>query len=232
MPTAVPFPSRGITLSLGSSEGAKPTKDWIGTPSQKDIELFLWFVIRNPASRQPTASGHQTSPMQSDFCSYSLRTPGMRGSDITRRIYACARLLEITGESNWEACRKVAGYLEDHLGKTRRGPTRNVSAVRDFLNNVNTVRSIYNQAKRHHRWKEKLPEQDLELEHWWRFFLFFKGWAEPQYYVAVEESNCRGISIESLCKEIEARPGKAGAVVSSVIRKLRESYPPDLSRIR
>lgn len=264
MPTAQPFPADGITLLLGSPDGGKPTKDWIGNPTQQDIELFLWFLLAdgNVATRPPAFGGHQKVQMHGNFCAYGLPTPGIRGSDLTRRIYSCVRVLEFTGETNWEACRRVASYLEHRLGTTRRGrrpnatglavedaaasatgapspgitltvsicrpcwerakrrvpaskqvagtpmcsrcwsgksfpdeegrerPNHisNASAPHDFLNKVNTIRSIYNRAKDHHRWQEKLPERDLELEHWWGAFLHFNEWAQAKYATAAEDS--------------------------------------------
>jgi hypothetical protein len=298
MPTAQPFPADGITLPLGSPDGGKPTKDWIGSPTPQDIALFLWFLLAdgNVATRPPAFGRHQKAQMHGNFCAYGLPTPGIKGSDLTRRIYACVRVLEFTGETNWEACRRVASYLEHRLGRTRRGrrPTAiglpdedaaarapctplpgttlrtsicrpcwertkrrvpaikhvagtpmchecwsgkslpdeerrerhnhisNTSAPHDFLNKVNTVRSIYNRAKDRHRWKEKLPERDLELESWWGQFLWFKEWAEATYAGAIVDSQRRGISIEDLCQEIQARYGKLSAVVSSVIKKIRD----------
>jgi hypothetical protein len=298
MPTAQPFPAGGITLSLGSPDGGKPTKDWFGKPSQQDVELFLWFLLAsgNVATRTPAVGGHQKVQMQGNFCAYGLPTPGIRGSDLTRRIYACVRVLELTGETNWEACRRVVSYLEHRLGRTRRGRRpeatglpdadaaaraprtplpgttlrtsicrpcwerakrrvpaikhvagtpmchqcwsgkslpdeerrtkhnhiSNTSAPNDLLHEVNTVRSLYNRAKDRHRWKEKLPERDLELESWWGQFLWFKEWAQATYAEAIVDSQRRGISIEDLCQEIQVRYGNLSAVVSSVIKKIRE----------
>ena len=170
MSNALPFPAGGITLLLGSPDGGKPTKDWIGTPSEEVIEVFLRFLLLNVATRPPSASGHQTLPIRGRFCEYGFPTPGMRGSDLTRRIYACVRLLELTGETNWQACKRVADYLQDRLARPKRGRRPKCSAPRDLLNQADTVRSLYNHIKRHHRWKEKLSERDLELEHWWVLF--------------------------------------------------------------
>lgn len=118
--------------------------------------------------------------------------------------------------------RGTASYLDDRLGKSKRGRRSSPSTPHDFLNRVNIVRSIYNHAKNRHRWKEKLPERDLELESWWGQFLLFKKWAEARYAATILDSQQRGISIEDLYQEIQVRYGKHGAVVSSVIKKIRE----------
>jgi hypothetical protein len=226
MSAAVPFPPEGITLLLRSPDRGKPTKDWIGKPSEEDIDLFLWFLLDegNVATRRPAVSGHQNLLMRGNFCAYGLPTSGIRTSDLTRRIYACVRVLELAGETNWEACRRVAAarYLEYRLGKTKRGRRPKPSASADFLNKVNTVRGIYNSAKGHHRWKEGLPERDQELEYWWGHFLLFKEWAQAEYAIAIAESQRRAISMDDLCKEIKGRAEKPGAVISSVIGKIRE----------
>lgn len=226
MSIAVPFPPEGITLLFGSPDRGKPTKDWIGKPSEEDIDLFLWFLLDegNVATRPRPVGGHQNLPMRGNFCTYGLPTSGIRTSDLTRRIYACVRVLELAGETNWEACRRVAAarYLEYRLGKTKRGRRRKPSVTADFLNKVNTVRGIYNSAKGHHRWKGRLPERDLELEYWCGLFLLFKEWAQAEYAIAIAESQRRAISIDDLCKEIQGRSEKPDAVVSSVIRKIRE----------
>jgi hypothetical protein len=226
MRTAVPFPPEGITLLFGSPDGGMPTKDWIGKPSEEDIELFLWFVLDegNIATRPRAVGGHQDLPMQGNFCAYGLRTSGIRTSDLTRRIYACVRVLELAGETNWEACRRVAAarYLEYRLGNTKRGRRRKPSAPADFLNKVSTVRAIYNSAKARHRWKGGLPERDLELEYWWGSFLHFKEWAQSKYAIAIPESQRRAISMDDLCKEIQGRSDKLAEVLPSVIRKIRE----------
>lgn len=160
--------------------------------------------------------------MHGNFCTYGLPTPGIRGSDLTRRIYASVRVLELAKETNWEACRRVASDLDERLGKSKRGSRSKPSSPHDFLNKVNTVRSIYNRAKDRHRWKERLPERDLELESWWGQFLWFKEWAQARYAATIVDSQRRGISTEDLCQEIQARYGKLRAVVSSVIKKIRE----------
>lgn len=186
--------------------------------------MFLWFLLApgNVATRASAVGGHQKVQMQGNFCAYGLPTPGIRGSDLTRRIYACVRVLEQAEETNWEACRRVASYLDYRLGKSKRGSRPRPSAPHDFLNKVTTVRSIYNRAKNRHRWKEKLPERDLELESWWGQFLWFKKWAQARYAATTVDSHRRGISIEDLCQEIQVRYGKASAVVSGVIKKIRE----------
>lgn len=219
-----PFPAEGITLVLGSPDGGKPTKDWIGKPSEQDVQTFLWFLLAdgNVATRIPAVGGHQKVQMHGNFCTYGLRTPSIRGSDLTRRIYACIRVLEFAGVTNWQACKQVAGYLGDRLGKTKRGRRPKTSAPPDLFNKAYTVRNSYHLAKKCHRWKEKLPERDLELENWWGLFLHFKEWAQATYATAVEDSQRRGISIETLCQEIQARSGRPGAVICNVIRTIYE----------
>lgn len=225
LPNGVPeFPIQGITFHGGGPiYGERPTKDWIVNPSSQDIELFLWFLLCNVASRPPAEGGHQTLPMRGNFCTYGFPTPGIRESDLSRRIYAGVRFLEeIAGEKNAAACGRVRSYVGGHFGKTERGRKRKTSRQSDIFDEVQILRSIYNHAKDRHRWKEKLPERDLELEHWWGLFLHFKEWAQRRYYLAVEESDRRGISIDDFCNEYQARFGSLGRVVSSVVKKIRE----------
>ena len=132
---------------------------------------MVFVRSRQRGDSPPAVGGHQKSLMRGRFCCYGFPTPGMRGSDLTRRIYAAVRLLELVGEGNWKACVSVATYLEFRLGKTKRGRRPKISARRDFLNKVDTVRALYNDAKRRHRWREKLHARDVELEHWWGLFL-------------------------------------------------------------
>lgn len=108
--------------------------------------------------------------------SYGTPTPEMRGSDISRRIYAAVRILEITGESNWDACVTVAERLKGRLGRSRRGRGPRSDGSIEFAHLVETVRSLYNRYKtRGHRWKQFLPGHDHELEYWWGAFLAFRG---------------------------------------------------------
>jgi hypothetical protein len=207
---------------MTAEQGERPTREWIGSPSREDIELFLWFVHRHVGSRPPGKTKHQTAQIAGDFIAWG-RGGGrsvMRATDRTWRIYASVSLLEILGEANWEACREVAEQDQDRLGTTKRGRPRKQPTPSACYEKVETIRGQYNWAKRHHRWPEKLPERDLELEFWWGAFLHFKAWALAQSQAALRESSGRGISIEQWCKETEAAYVIAGRIVSDVVREL------------
>lgn len=170
----IPFPENGITFLGGFPDGGEPTTVWIGKPSEKDIELFLWFLFSNVASRPRGAGRHQTRQIEGTLRAYGKPTSHIRGSDLSLRIYAGVRLLEITGKTNKEACATVATFLCERLGASKRGRPRNTDRERDSIDRMQTVRSLYNTRKKCHRWPEKLPQRDLELEDWWGSFLNFR----------------------------------------------------------
>ena len=130
--------------------------------------------------------------MTGPFTSYA-KSKGQRGSDFTARIYAAVRLLEISGTSNLEACREIAKYpsVEARLRPSNRGRPRRTSRGRDFLDQVHTVRGLYNSYKRRHPFPEKLPRTDCVLELWWRQFLQVREWAQA----TIEETNRKRVSI-------------------------------------
>jgi hypothetical protein len=220
MQTPQPFPPEGVTFFGGPIDGERPTREWIGTPSQQDQELFLWLLFENIANRPQGKGGHQHLQLVGNFVTYGTPTPQMRGSDLSRRIYAAVRLLEICGETNYEACRRVGACLEGRIGSTKRGRPRKSHRPPDFLDRVQTVRSEYNGYKSRHRWPEKLPARDFELEFWWCHFLFFKTWATQKYQDAVDQSKSMRISVEDWCRQRFGSHGKLGAIISNAVRKL------------
>lgn len=160
-------PERFVALS---------TADWIGKPSKQDIEFFLWCMFQTVAGRSAGRSKHQNEQISGPFITYG-KSKGQRESDFVQRIYAAVRLLELSGESNWEACCEVANSVQPRLGTTNRGRPRKALRAREFLDHVNNVRGLFNSYKPHHPFPEKLPNRDTELESWWGHFLDLRKWA-------------------------------------------------------
>ena len=160
-------PERVVALS---------TADWIAKPSKQDIEFFLWCMFETVAERPAGKNKHQSEQISGPFITHG-KSKGQRVSDFVERIYAAVRLLEISGESNWEACRKVAASVQPVLRVTKRGRPRKASRAPDFLDQVNNVRGLFNSYKPHHPFPEKLPNTDTVLEFWWGHFLDLRKWA-------------------------------------------------------
>jgi hypothetical protein len=224
-----PFPAGGVVVYGGGGvPGLKPTAEWIGKPTPADIELFLCCLFNHVATRPRGVGKHQGEQIEGDFIAYARPSFQMRGTDRSQRIYAGVRVLEITGETNFEGCRRVAEILETRIGKTKRGGRRKGNRPPDFFDKIATVRSLYNRAKDRHRWPEKLPTRDEELEIWWRNFLDFRDWGEPVYLRARSEADRRGIQIKQVCEELASNAQFAfGRIYSQVVMEFHRCYKND-----
>jgi len=184
-----------------------PTADWIGKPSEQDIQFFLWCMFETIAKRPQGKGKHQSEQITGPFVTYG-KSKGQRASDLSSRIYAAVRLQELLGVTNWESCRRVAAHasVESHLRTTKRGRPRQAQCPADFLDSVQIVRGLYNSYKRRHRWPEKLPQTDGELEFWWRYFLELRKWAIGLQLRAHDEARRKHFSYSKYVLTLEENP--------------------------
>lgn len=191
------------------------TAEWIGTPSKQDIEFFLWCMFGTVAERASAKNRHQTEQMSGPFITYG-KSKGQRGSDFGARIYAAVRLLEMLGDSNLNACREIAKHpcVEPRLCTTNRGRQRQTLREPDFLDKAQTVRGLYNSQRARHRWPEKLPRTDAELEFFWRYFLDIRKWAFELMHRLNYEAKQKHISqADHLARLVENHVGWSEAAV-------------------
>lgn len=155
------------------------TADWIGKPPKQDVEFFLWCMFATVARRSRAGkSKHQKEQMTGEFITYG-KSKGQRESDFQARIYAAVRLLVLSGKSLQDAFLTIAEHphVKPRLHATKRGRRPQTLRERDALDQANDVKSFYYKYRTRHRWPEKLPHTDAELEFFWGYFLKIREWA-------------------------------------------------------
>jgi hypothetical protein len=170
------------------------------------VIAFVCFVHSDEAQRPSVRGRRQKLPLQARGVSYGVKAHPRRGSDRTERIYVSVTALQVAGSSNYHACCDVADRWESKLGASRRGRPRRTLRSRQFVDKVETVRSIYNRFKLRHPWKEKLPERDLVYEQWCSRFRLFQQWAADRFLSALGG----GASGQKFAEELAVRAGQGG----------------------
>jgi hypothetical protein len=189
------------------------------------IERFVSFVLSDEARRSGSRGHRPRMPMEGPYISIQGQTTYLRGTDRSERVYVCVRSLELAGESNYEACRIVARYLDSRLGNSSRGRPRESSRDRDFLDKVETVRSLFNAFKRRHPFKAQLPERDFLLEKWWGMFIhaLSAGAMNMGFYAHLD-------ALQSGPRDAVCELGPARILLSAI--ELSEGKPEDARRPR
>jgi hypothetical protein len=90
-----------------------------------------------------------------------------RGSDSVERVYAAVEILKHGGLTEKEACLEISAIV---------GPRRGNS--KDDFHAAEVVRSLYNDFRKRHPWKGKLPSHDPIVEKWYSIALSISGWTE------------------------------------------------------
>jgi len=111
------------------------------------------------------------------------------------------RAYEELGESNHEACRAVAAIWEHRLGSSRRGRPRATLRPREFLDTVQTVRSLANDFRSRNPFAAPPPQRDLLYETWLGLFWFWYGWVARTLLTALLE----GRSGHSFAETLQAQ---------------------------
>jgi hypothetical protein len=145
-------------------------------PTLEEAVEFVSWVTSDLAQRTGKRGHRQEQAMTGTYVSRQGKIEHLRGSDLSERIYVSVSSLQLAGENNHEACRRVAAEFESRLGKSRRGRPRGSRRKPDFLDLVGSVRSRFNSFKRRHPWGKKLPDHDLVLDNWRARFELYKEW--------------------------------------------------------
>jgi len=186
------------------NETARLQAAW--TLTAEAVNAFLCFVRSDEAQRRSVRGRRQKLPLQARHVSYGVKAFPRRGSDRSERIYVSVTALLELGFDNSQACCEVADRWKSKLGHSRRGRPRKTLRPREFVDQVEIVRSTYNSFKLRHPWKEKLPERDLVYEQWcWRFD-FFQQWVAGRVLSAV----AGGVSGQRFAEDLALRSGQGG----------------------
>ena len=135
------------------------------------IRHLVELVLGDEARRTGLRGHRQKRQMEGRHISIGGKLTYLRATDRSERVYVCVRALQLAGESNFEACRFVAGRLDSNFGISNRGRRRTSTRARDFLDKVDTVQSVFNAFKRRHPFKAELPTRDFLLDKWCWYFM-------------------------------------------------------------
>ncbi len=168
------------------------------------LPVFAEFMASDEATRPPAGGSRQKLPLRGDYVCYQP-AHGFRASDKTQRIYVSVRAYEELGETNQEACRAVAVLWEQRIGSSRRGRPRTTPRARDFLDTVQTVRSLYNDVRSYHPLAASRPERDLLYETWLgQFWVWYRSVASLLLRALLE-----GHSGRTFAEELQEQPDTA-----------------------
>jgi hypothetical protein len=120
---------------------------------------------------------HPKSLIEGSFVSYSGKCSWRRRSDRVERIYAAVELLKHSGLTDKQATSEIAELLGTRVGNSKRGRPARGRVLRDLVWRAQIIRSLCNSFKRHHPWKEGLPEHDPVVEKWFMYALQFAAWS-------------------------------------------------------
>lgn len=165
------------------------------------LPVFAEYVASDEATRLPATAVRQRRPLRGEYIRYEP-AQGFRVSDRTVRIYVTVRAYEELGETNHEACRAAAILWGHRLGKSRRGRPRTTPRPIDFLDTVQTVRSVYNHVLSRNPFTAARPRRDMLYETWLGQFWLWDRWVSGLLLGAV----LKGYSGRAFGEELQSRP--------------------------
>ena len=166
------------------------------------LPVFTEFMASDEATRSAATGHRQKLPLRGTYITYQPTGHGFRASDRSQRIYVSVRAYEELGETNHEACRAVAVLWEQRLGSSRRGRPRATPRSRDFLDAVQTVRSLYNHVLSRNPFTAARPERDLLYGDWLGRFWFWYWWVARFLLCPMME----GYSGRTFAEKLHTRP--------------------------
>jgi hypothetical protein len=169
------------------------------------LPVFAEYMACDEATRSAATGSRQELPLRGTFITYQPSGHGFRASDRTQRIYVSVRAYEELGETNHEACRAVAALWEQRIGRSGRGRPRATTRPRDFLDTVQTVRSVYHHVRSRNPFVAARPQRDLLYESWLGRFWFWYRWVTAFLLRAVLKAQ----SGKTFAEELLARPDTA-----------------------
>lgn len=134
------------------------------------------IILADEAKRRSPRGGHPKDPIRGKFTVYFGICLWRRGSDFVERVYAAVEILKHGGLTEIEACLEISAILGPRLGNSGRGKQRR--RPKDDLHAAEVVRSLYNDFRNRHPWKEKLPAHDPIVEKWFSIALSISAWTE------------------------------------------------------